>query len=117
MNKQSALTLSCNTAKNNSLPWSRKSEDAHLLHQMLLDGKINLGATPEEVHEMREEFHKYNLKKFHQGLYNLKNKTSFNLHHSLNQPCDEDPLGKQVEGIFICQGMTEFAERIMTHHL
>ena len=107
MNKLSALTLSCNVVKNNSLPWSSKSEHGHLLHQMLLDGKINPGATPKEVHEMREEFHKYNLKKFHHGLYNLKNKTGFNLHRSLNQPRDEDPLGKLKESL--CQGMTEFA--------
>ena len=114
MNKRSASTLSCNAAKNNSLPWSSKSEDAHLLRQMLLDGKINPGATPKEVHEMKEEFRKYDLKKFHQGLYNLKNETGFNLCHSLNQPRDEDPLGKLKESL--CQGMTEFAARIMTHH-
>ena len=114
MNKQSALTLSRNAAKNNSLPWSSKSEDVHLLHQMLLDGKINPGATPKEVHMMREEFHKFDLNKFHQGLYNLKNETGFNLHHSLNQPRGEDPLGKLKESL--CQGMTEFAARIVTHH-
>ena len=61
---------------------------------------------------MREEFHKYDLKKFHQGLYNLKNETGFNLCHSLNQPHDEDPLGKLKESL--CQGMTEFAAQIMT---
>ena len=74
---------------------------------MLLDGKINPGATPKEVHEMWQEFCKYDLKKFHQGLYNLKNETSFNLCHSLNQPRDKDPLGKLKKSL--CQGMTEFA--------
>ena len=112
MNKQSASTLSCNAEKNNSLPWSSKLGDAHLLCQMLLDGKINLGATPKEVHEMREEFCKYNLKKFHQGLYNLKNETGFNLCHSLNQPRDEDLLGKLKESL--CQGMKKIAAQIVT---
>ena len=47
---------------------------------------------------MREEFHKYDLKKFHQGLYNLKKLASTFTILSTNHAKLKESL---------CQGMTE----------